>query len=97
MNEKFAHMPEPLGVRSASECGQFWVEGRSSIGGDFNSGYVSFSGYFGSYGPHMFAAAPQLLEFAAEWLDRQGSDDNYMTAKARSAIARATGKTSEAA
>jgi hypothetical protein len=29
-----------------------------------------------------------LLEFVQEWLDRQGTDNNYMTAKARAAIAR---------
>ena len=37
------------------------------------------------------SAAPDLLEFAQEWLSRQGGDDNYMTAKARAAIAKATG------
>ena len=30
-----------------------------------------------------------LLEFVKEWLERQGGDNNYMTAKARAAIARA--------
>lgn len=39
----------------------------------------------------LIAAAPDLLEFAKEWLDRQGSDENYMTAKARAAIAKAIG------
>ena len=38
----------------------------------------------------LIAAAPELLEFVKEWLDRQGSDENYMTAKARAAIAKAT-------
>ena len=33
------------------------------------------------------AAATGLLEFAKEWLSRQGGDDNYMTAKCRAAIA----------
>ena len=36
------------------------------------------------------AAAPVLLTFAQEWLERQGTDENYMTAKARAAIAKAT-------
>jgi len=40
----------------------------------------------------LIAAAPDLLEFVKEWLDRQGSDENYMTAKARSIIAQATGE-----
>lgn len=39
----------------------------------------------------LIAAAPELLEFAEEWLSRQGSDENYMTGKARAAIAKATG------
>ena len=30
-----------------------------------------------------------LLEFVKEWLECQGGDNNYMTAKARAAIARA--------
>jgi len=37
-------------------------------------------------------AAPELLEFATEWLDRQGTDENYMVMKARAAIAKATGE-----
>ena len=39
----------------------------------------------------LISAAPELLEFAQDWLSRQGGDDNYMTAKARAAIAKATG------
>ena len=41
---------------------------------------------------HLRAAAPELLEFVKEWLERQGSDDNYMTAKARAVILKATGE-----
>ena len=33
-----------------------------------------------------------LLEFVTEWLSRQGNDKNYMTEKARAAIAKATGE-----
>ncbi len=40
----------------------------------------------------LIAAAPDLLEFAKEWLDRQGTDENYMVMKARAAIAKATNK-----
>jgi hypothetical protein len=39
----------------------------------------------------LIAAAPELLEFAKEWLDRQGTDENYMVMKARAAIAKAKG------
>ncbi len=52
--------------------------------------YVSFSGYFGSHGPHVFAAAPDLyaaLEMAQIWLDIDGRFDmqgiNTALAKAR--------------
>lgn len=41
----------------------------------------------------LIAAAPDLLEFAQEWISRQGTDSNYMTKKARAAIAKATGET----
>ena len=40
----------------------------------------------------LIAAAPDLLAFAQEWLERQGTDENYMTAKARAAISKATGE-----
>lgn len=40
----------------------------------------------------LIAAAPELLSFVKEWLDRQGSDENYMTTKARKAIFKATGE-----
>jgi len=39
----------------------------------------------------LIAAAPELLEFAKEWLSRQGTDANYMTAKAKAAIEKAEG------
>ena len=38
----------------------------------------------------LIAAAPVLLAFAQEWLEQQGTDENYMTAKARAAVAKAT-------
>ena len=40
----------------------------------------------------LIAAAPELLAFVQEWLARQGTDENYMTAKARAAIAKAKGE-----
>ncbi len=40
----------------------------------------------------LIASAPDLLEFITEWLSRQGNDVNYMTEKARAAIAKATGE-----
>lgn len=38
----------------------------------------------------LIAAAPDLFSFVQEWLDRQGTDENYMTVKARAIIAKAT-------
>lgn len=40
----------------------------------------------------LIAAAPELLEFVKDWLERQGTDNNYMVAKARAAIAKAEGR-----
>ena len=39
----------------------------------------------------LIAAAPDLLAFVTEWLNSQGGDSNYMTEKARAAIAKAIG------
>lgn len=39
----------------------------------------------------LLAERDALLEFAQEWLARQGSDNNWMTEKARAAIAKAKG------
>lgn len=54
----------PLEVKASDHPGaegQFWVEGRSE-GVEWRERFVSFSGYYGSYGPQMFAAAPDLVE-----------------------------------
>jgi len=40
----------------------------------------------------LISAAPELLDFAKEWLERQGTDENYMVMKARAAITKATGQ-----
>lgn len=53
---------------------------------DFVPGYQQ-----GIANARLIGAAPELLSFAKEWLDRQGSDENYMTAKARAVIAKAIG------
>lgn len=39
----------------------------------------------------LIAASTELLEFVKEWLGRQGTDENYMVAKARAAYTKATG------
>ena len=35
-------------------------------GVNFDEAYVSFSGFFGPHGPHVFAAAPDILEALEE-------------------------------
>lgn len=55
--------------------------------------YLSFEDYLRRYADaHLISAAPELLDFAEEWLSRQGDDSNYMTEKARAAIAKARGE-----
>jgi len=103
MNEKLKNKPAALKVTRATEDRQFWVEGGSAL----DQTYVSFSGYFGSYGPCMFAAAPELLdvlERMTEFLEPmrfdRASDDAKALALGKVALAvirKATGKTSEAA
>lgn len=55
--------PGPLHVKATGNPGQFEIASdymRSK--GDWDAVYVSFSGFFGSYGPNVFAAAPEMLE-----------------------------------
>jgi hypothetical protein len=42
---------------------QFNIESELPVDSSkFEDVYVCFGGYFGNYGPHMFAAAPEMLE-----------------------------------
>ena len=70
---------------------QFSIEQSDYEPGDFGKKYVSFSGYFGEAGPHVFAAAPELLE-ALEWAVDNPHDDAYWISQARAAIAKAKGE-----
>lgn len=62
------HTPGPLTVslRQSDRHGDQYAIENDSVprDGDWRDVYVHFSGYFGSYGPHVFAAAPDLLEVA---------------------------------
>ena len=71
---------------------QFSIEQSDYEPGDFGKKYVCFSGYFGEAGPHVFAAAPELLE-ALEWAVDNPHDDAYWISQARAAIAKAKGET----
>ena len=70
---------------------QFSIEQSDYEPGDFGKKYVCFSGYFGEAGPHVFAAAPKLLE-ALEWAVDNPHDDAYWISQARAAIAKAKGE-----
>lgn len=54
-----------LVAKACHHPGQYWVEGEAS-GREWEDRHVSFNGYYGSYGPNLFAAAPELLSAAKE-------------------------------
>jgi predicted acylesterase/phospholipase RssA len=60
----------PLRVVQTSVARQFNIkrpeDSRIPPGTEWEDYYVEFSGYFGSYGPHMFAAAPEMAEALRE-------------------------------
>ena len=94
-------MNKPLIVRKAvhSEDAsiserQFIIQPQEYESEDFGDAYVCFSGYFGNHGPHVFAAAPELLESLEYLVDRFDSHGNnpYLD-EARAAIAKAKGET----
>jgi hypothetical protein len=69
-----------LYVTATSEPDQYAIDNYS--GHQFSDGelmpveeYFRVSGYFGSYGPHMFAAAPKLLE-ACKMIDALDQNDS---------------------
>ena len=71
------------------ECGS----GRQAIAcvhGESKRGAKAYAEMFEA-NARLIVAAPDLLAFAQEWLERQGTDENYMTAKARAAITKAIG------
>lgn len=56
--------------------------------------YINFSGYFGKFGPHMFAAAPDMLEAlidALALIELITPIEGDVVRKARKAIAKAEG------
>jgi len=80
---------------------QFSIEQSDYEPGDFGKKYVNFSGYFGEAGPHVFAAAPELLEslevmleFVANVHANKAQTICYSKMdKARAIIAKAKGET----
>lgn len=100
------HTPGPLKAMVIQHDGQAKVfSNYETTEGAWDDIYVNFSGYFGSYGPHMFAAAPDLLA-AIEGLanilstaesNASGNPEWEAVSKrinaARAAIAKARGET----
>lgn len=101
------HTPGTLQVHPTSAEGQFSIDNdqdRLNAKGTWDERYVNFSGYFGSYGPHMFAAAPDMLAALKEalWaldnmaaiLNAKGIESTLMDPRPgiRAAIAKAEGR-----
>lgn len=86
MNET-AHTPV-LAVIPTKSPRQFVVRRPDDVrmppDAEWNDFYVEFSGYFGSYGPSMFAAAPALVE--ALQLARHSIASGFNTVSAISKI-----------
>lgn len=93
------HTPRPLIVIKTQAMAepQFQIESDwINSDGEWRDKYVCFSGFFGSYGPHVFAAAPEMLEAlkaviafgdAAPYWETEAARD-----LARAAIAKAEGQ-----
>lgn len=85
--------PGPLKVANRTHTRQFSIQ--SDVHrrkGEWDDIYVDFSGYFGSYGPDMFAAAPELvsaLKSLADTVDAAFPGTAW-TAQARAALRKAT-------
>lgn len=60
----------------------------NELAGDWDESYVTFSGYFGKHGPHVFAAAPDLLDALEDIL---AADSKRTRDQARAAISKAKG------
>lgn len=51
-----------LSVESRGDPRQHTIRNRFPDGGRWDETYIEFGGYFGCYGPHVFRAAPDLLD-----------------------------------
>lgn len=94
--------PESLTLKvvQKSDPEQFGIESNHhEAEGEWRDIYVNFSGYFGKFGPHMFAAAPEMLEalkkLASIDFGSHGWDEFAESAarEARAAISKAEGTT----
>lgn len=74
---------EPITVQATEYKAQFKIEGMIE-GNSWEEQHISFGGYFGSYGPNVFAAAPEMFE--ALTLAAQSAGFQYMTSETRAKI-----------
>ncbi|MBX3583588.1 MAG: hypothetical protein KF810_17010 [Rhizobiaceae bacterium] len=84
--------PGPLKVANRTHTRQFSIQ--SDVHrrkGEWDDIYVDFSGYFGSYGPDMFAAAPDMFEALKETLAiATRNEDGPWADRARAALRKAS-------
>ena len=52
-------------IKASGEPCHFSIDGNHKTYKNFNAEYFSISGFFGEHGPHVFAAAPDLLDAAS--------------------------------
>jgi hypothetical protein len=86
--------PGRLRIGQLSFAGQFEVTSNYlSIDGNFKDRFIHFSGYFGAYGPHMFAAAPEMLEALKDCRDLiENMPVEELLMQVEAAIAKAEGR-----
>jgi hypothetical protein len=96
MSDTPKHTPGPLRVEylSIDPRQARIVSDYSLIDGSFEDTYLDFSGYYGSYGPHMFAAAPEMLDALKRLVDTVWFDrlDTELILAVEHAIAKAEGR-----
>lgn len=92
-----AGTPGPLSVNLTTAPRQYVIKNDPvRLEGEWADIYVEFSGYFGSFGPHLFAAAPDLLAALkacreAMWADNPADGWKEIIDQAAAAIAKAEG------
>lgn len=86
------HTPGPLTVSQTGELQHRIESDHTKVPGNWADIYVDFSGFFGSYGPNVFAAAPELLAALREL--QANPNDPRAHRIALNAIAKANGSAS---
>ena len=89
-------------IKAHKDPCHFSIEGDHMAYKDFRAEFFAISGFFGEHGPHVFAAAPDLLEALEALVDlvqpfSSGDTERYSAEyeaceNARAAIAKAKGE-----